>query len=249
MKSAEEILRMRMLFQQGWSKRRIAAELGISRNTIKRYLSTNQSPSIRTDRSKKKQDICLEWLNRQRLTGDEDKLILWQRLQEEMQIKVSQRTFLHAIKAWKSASDQCPQPLSSHEPVHTEWCIGPYRFTAAGTLTLREMRIEIPRAQSTLLSLFVRHPNRLISYDEIANHLWPQQKPSPHWRRNISLTIHRLRQVFAMGPLGGQIFRSVYQCGYVLNADVEASHPASLQRQLLHQQFSVMLKENPFYCN
>lgn len=38
MQTPEEVLVMRQLLERGWSRRRIAAELGISRNTLDRYL-------------------------------------------------------------------------------------------------------------------------------------------------------------------------------------------------------------------
>ncbi|MFN9622273.1 MAG: winged helix-turn-helix domain-containing protein [Cyanobacteriota bacterium] len=247
MKSEAEIQHMQMLFRQGCSKRRIAAELGISRNTLERYLKADPSPPKESVANKKKLYICLEWLNKQQLTGKEDRQKLWQRAQEDMQVMISYRTLLRAIQKWKQASHHHPERLSSNGLVKTDWRIGPYHFTTSGELTLRGVRIEISRAQRDLLVLFVRHPNQLISYEEIAKHLWPQQKLGPNWRRNVSLTIHRLRQVFAMGPLGGQIFQSVYQCGYVLNADVDASHPPSLQRQVAQRHSSTMQTENPFY--
>jgi DNA-binding NarL/FixJ family response regulator len=39
MQTLEEVLVMRQLLERGWSRRRIAAELGISLNTLDRYLT------------------------------------------------------------------------------------------------------------------------------------------------------------------------------------------------------------------
>ena len=39
MQTPEEVLVMRQLLERGWSRRRIAVELGISRNTLDRYLA------------------------------------------------------------------------------------------------------------------------------------------------------------------------------------------------------------------
>jgi len=39
METPEEVAVMRQLLERGWSRRRIAAELGISRNTLNRYLA------------------------------------------------------------------------------------------------------------------------------------------------------------------------------------------------------------------
>ncbi len=55
MQTPEEVLVMRQQLEPGWSRRRIAAELGISRNTLDRYLrlgewevysSTNRSGQL-----------------------------------------------------------------------------------------------------------------------------------------------------------------------------------------------------------
>lgn len=39
METPEELLVMRQLLERGWSRRRIATELGISRHTVNRYLA------------------------------------------------------------------------------------------------------------------------------------------------------------------------------------------------------------------
>ncbi len=41
MTSQEELMKIKILYQQGYSERAIAKQLGISRNTAKRYLSEN----------------------------------------------------------------------------------------------------------------------------------------------------------------------------------------------------------------
>ena len=82
MKSAEEIIRMHSLFEQGWSKRRIAAELGISRNTLERYLGSRSDQAGHDGATKNKLKICLDWLKEQALTGEENSEMLRQRLIE-----------------------------------------------------------------------------------------------------------------------------------------------------------------------
>lgn len=39
MREPEEVAAMVLLHERGWGTRRIARELGVSRNTVKRYLS------------------------------------------------------------------------------------------------------------------------------------------------------------------------------------------------------------------
>ena len=38
--TTEEFIKIKILYKQGYSQRAIARELGISRNTVKRYLDT-----------------------------------------------------------------------------------------------------------------------------------------------------------------------------------------------------------------
>ncbi|MEY4759209.1 MAG: hypothetical protein RLZZ268_707 [Cyanobacteriota bacterium] len=42
MQTPEEVLVMRQQLERGWSRRRIAAELGMSRNTLDRYLRLDE---------------------------------------------------------------------------------------------------------------------------------------------------------------------------------------------------------------
>lgn len=93
----------------------------------------------------------------------------------------------------------------------------------------------------------MQHANQLVGAEEIARQLWPGQSLSTHWRRNVSLCVHRLRQVFAMGPLGGTIIRSVYQKGYVLSVPVKMNPPPVPRTRTPRQRCSEALMNNPFY--
>ena len=102
-------------------------------------------------------------------------------------------------------------------------------------------------AQSRLLLLLAKHPNQMVGTEEIAKHLWPGKKLSTHWRRNLSLAVHRLRQVFALGPLGGGIIRSVHKKGYILTVQVERCAALTNQKQTLQQPSGTPMMDNPFY--
>ena len=246
MKSAEDIARMQRLFDEGWSKRRIAAHLGISRNTLDRYLNSQISQSSQAAAHKSKLNLCLDWLKQQELTGTENSESLRRKLNTERQIQISQRTMVRAIQRWRHSSARQPE-LPSHSNDDTLWSIGPYRFSAEGELSLGGVRIEMPAAQTQLLLLLVQHGNQLVGAEEIARQLWPGQKLSANWRRNVSLSVHRLRQVFAMGPLGGTIIRSVYQKGYVLSTQVQTCPAPSPRSGAPRQRCSEPWMDNPFY--
>lgn len=234
MKSEADILRMHALFSEGWSKRRIAAELSISRNTLDRYLHSFSESSRKSKIPKGKLMICLEWLALQGLSGRESCKVLQEKLEAERNVHVSQRTIERALKRLHGSAD-------------TTWRIGPYHLRASGELSLGDALIEMPQAQRQLLLMFVKNPNQVVSREEIAQQLWPSRKLSANQLSNVSLCMHRLRQVFAMGPLGGNVIKSVYRKGYVLHAAVEQCPPTSLPKQPASDLNDIEMIDDPFY--
>ncbi|MFN6353255.1 MAG: transcriptional regulator, partial [Cyanobacteriota bacterium] len=93
----------------------------------------------------------------------------------------------------------------------------------------------------------MKKANQLVSRDEIAKQLWPGQELSANQHRNVSLCMHRLRQVFSIGPLGDTVIRSVYGKGYILTAPVETCPPRSPQKTRHVHRISEGLIDNPFY--
>jgi len=79
--------------------------------------------------------------------------------------------------------------------------------------------------QQELLLIFIKKPGLILSQEEIISRLWPDQKATKTKRPALNLAIHRLRQVFAQGPLGSEVIRSIYGKGYSLEAPVAALHP------------------------
>ena len=53
---------MARLHQLGWGTRRIAGELGCSRNTVKRYLAAGSWVAIRPARRRRRLDGLEDWL-------------------------------------------------------------------------------------------------------------------------------------------------------------------------------------------
>ena len=79
-----------------------------------------------------------------------------------------------------------------------------------------------------LLLILVRSPNQTLAKDELISQLWSDgSEPALVQQRAaaLSLVVHRLRQVFASGPLGRDVIRGVYGQGYRLEACVEACQP------------------------
>lgn len=90
-----------------------------------------------------------------------------------------------------------------------------------------------------LLLILARCPNQTLSKDEITARLWPDGIASASLQRrsaSIQLVVHRLREVFARGPLGRDVIRVVYGKGYRLDAVVEpwlAESPISALSRLV----------------
>jgi transposase len=65
MQTPQEVLVMRQLLERGWSRRRIAAGLGISRNTLDRYLRLGEWQRYNTAKRPAQLDGHREWLQQQ----------------------------------------------------------------------------------------------------------------------------------------------------------------------------------------
>jgi DNA-binding winged helix-turn-helix (wHTH) protein len=194
MKSEEDIARIHTLFEDGLSKRQIASTLGISRNTVYRYLHSQSHPQS------------------------------------------------------NSPTRAAPHKSSlPHTPANSNWRIGPYHLNGSGDLRLGDAPIDLAGAQAKILLILVKKANQLVSRDEIAKQLWPGQELSANQHRNVSLCMHRLRQVFSIGPLGDTVIRSVYGKGYILTAPVETCPPRSPQKTRHVHRISEGLIDNPFY--
>jgi DNA-binding winged helix-turn-helix (wHTH) protein len=75
--------------------------------------------------------------------------------------------------------------------------------------------------QQELLLIFVQQPGQVLTKQELSSQLWPDQNEMETQRPALSLAVHRLRQVFAKGPLGTEVIRSIYGKGYSFEAPVE----------------------------
>ncbi len=115
MQTPEEVLVMRQLLERGWSRRRIAAELGISRNTLNRYLRLDEwQPYNSTNRSGQL-DGHREWLQQQFEQHHGNAEVVRQELVKQKGIRVSLRTVERAVQAWREALRQSRQATVRYE--------------------------------------------------------------------------------------------------------------------------------------
>jgi transposase len=103
MLAPDEVAAMVRLHGLGWGTKRIAGELGCSRNTVKRYLSAGGWAAIRQPRRSRRLDGLEEWLAERfrRHRGNCD--VVRQDLQHERGIAVSLRTVERATAQLRQA--------------------------------------------------------------------------------------------------------------------------------------------------
>jgi transposase len=96
MKAPEDVSAMVKLRELGWGTKRIAAELGCSRNTVKRWLSCGWRPPVGASRSKRLGGLS-EWLGERFCRHDGNADVIRQELAVEKGIEVSLRTVERAL--------------------------------------------------------------------------------------------------------------------------------------------------------
>ena len=103
MLTPDEVAAMVQLHRLGWGTKRIAGELGCSRNTVKRYLAAGGWVAIRQPRRKRRLDGLEEWLAERfrRHRGNCD--VVRQDLLREHGIAVSLRTVERAVAPLRQA--------------------------------------------------------------------------------------------------------------------------------------------------
>jgi predicted transcriptional regulator len=97
---------MRQLLERGWSQRRIARELGISRHTVSRYLALGTWQPYDSSNRASQLDGCKAWLQQQFEQHHGNAEVLRQELLKQKGIRVSLRTVERAVQAWRHALRQ-----------------------------------------------------------------------------------------------------------------------------------------------
>lgn len=224
MKTLEEIDQVLACQKAGWSKRKIAAELGISRNTVARIISRYGAEAPCVHQQASKLQATLEWLRTldcEKQAESSDALCL--RLELERGLRISPATLDRARLLLRDVSQaQCPACRVSPEG----WQIGPYQLQASGALILAGVRVAMPALQERLLVLFVKNANQLLHREQIAAELHDQKIRRQISQNNVTLMVHRLRQELALGPLGQEAIRTIHGQGYMFVASVQPIEPA-----------------------
>jgi DNA-binding winged helix-turn-helix (wHTH) protein len=104
----------------------------------------------------------------------------------------------------------------------TGWRLGPYSLSDDGMLMLGDSLVSLSPLQRRLLQCFVRHNRTLLSKEQLMREVWGHEYVS---EVSLARAVHSLRQVFAQGPLGSQLIRTVYGTGYILEASVREIDP------------------------
>ena len=115
METPEEVAVMRQLLERGWSRRRIATELGISRQTVSRYLALGEWQPYSTANRTGQLDGHLEWLQQQFEQHHGNAEVLRQELLKQKGIRVSQRTVERVVQPWREALRQSAQATVRYE--------------------------------------------------------------------------------------------------------------------------------------
>jgi transposase len=103
METPEELLVMRQLLERGWSRRRIATVLYISRHTENRYLALGEWQPYSTANRTGQLDGHLDWLQQQFEQHQGNAEVLRQELLKQKGIRDSQRKVERAVQPWREA--------------------------------------------------------------------------------------------------------------------------------------------------
>lgn len=101
MQTPEAVAAMRRLYELGWGLRRIAGELGCSRNTVKRHLGQDRWTPYRSPSRRRTLGELQDWLaaSFRQHRGNAD--VVRQELQRVHGLRVSLRTVERAVRPWR----------------------------------------------------------------------------------------------------------------------------------------------------
>jgi transposase len=97
MRRPDEVAAMLRLGELGWGTRRLAAEFGCSRNTVKRYIEAQGFRPYRRPRRARKLDGLDDWLAKRLRQHRGNADVVRQDLERELGLKVSLRTLERAV--------------------------------------------------------------------------------------------------------------------------------------------------------
>ncbi|KAB0594805.1 IS21 family transposase [Castellaniella defragrans] len=109
MQSPEDVVAIGRLKACGWGTKRIAAELGISRNTVKRYLRQGGWAPYASPQRMRALDGVAPWLRERFMAHAGNAAVVQQELRSEHGITVSLRTVERACAPWRRELAACAQ--------------------------------------------------------------------------------------------------------------------------------------------
>jgi transposase len=101
MREPEEVAAMLALQAKGWGAKRIARELGVSRNTVKRYLAAGGWVAYRSPERASQLAGLEAWLKERFRRHRGNAEVIRQELLAEKRVKVSLRTVERAVAPWR----------------------------------------------------------------------------------------------------------------------------------------------------
>jgi DNA-binding winged helix-turn-helix (wHTH) protein len=121
----------------------------------------------------------------------------------------------------------------------TGWRLGPYSLSDDGMLMLGDSLVSLSPLQRRLLQCFVRHNRTLLSKEQLIREGWGHEYVS---EVSLARAVHSLRRMFAQGPLGSQLIRTVGGSGYILEASVReidppGAYPSTLEDAFMESEF------------
>ena len=138
------------------------------------------------------------------------------------------------MSGWKSAPMiTCPSPLThaNYWPEFAQYCaaaglsrrphqrqqdeltFGPFRFEPDTRALYRDgSEVKLSRAEFELLSVFVSHPNKVLSRDQIMDNLRARERDP--FDRSIDVRVTRLRHKIEEDPAEPRLIRTVWGVGY-----------------------------------
>lgn len=102
------------------------------------------------------------------------------------------------------------------EPATQQFSFGPFVLDDAARRLLRDgMEVPVNGAEFDLLSVFVKHPNRVLSRDALVG--WLKGHERDAFDRSVDVRVTRLRRAIEVDPAHPQFVRTVRGEGYLFN--------------------------------
>lgn len=115
MQTPDDVAVIRQLLEKGWSQRRIAGELGISRHTVRRYQNLGNWQPYDSRRRTGQLDGHREWMQQQFEQHHGNAEVVRQELLKQKGIAVSLRTVERAVQSWREVLRQSRQATVRYE--------------------------------------------------------------------------------------------------------------------------------------